>query len=231
MTEVTIMSVTRLSSGVCVAGITEDGEWVRPTRPEPSGWRQLKFEDCKDANDNWIVKKGNVVMMNLIKAIPTGEHSEDWLVGSGKPKLVRKIPEDDYYEFCKTHQELSLSPLLKPEANRSLILIHPQKVTSFTFQVETSSKGKRTYVPRCGFVFKGQYYLRKPISDAEWRGYGRKYLKASTGPKASDIYTENGIKDLWLSIGRNIVGSNVYLLVIGVHLFPVREFKMDFERI
>ena len=42
MTETTILAVTRLSSGVCVAGITKRGNWVRPTRPNhDDSWRQL----------------------------------------------------------------------------------------------------------------------------------------------------------------------------------------------
>jgi len=61
MVEITILALTRLSDGVCAAGITNDGKWVRPTRPNPSGWRQLEYSDCKDANGSWVVRKGNAV--------------------------------------------------------------------------------------------------------------------------------------------------------------------------
>jgi len=231
MTEIAVLAVTRLSSGVCVAGIAENGEWVRPTRPSQSGWRQLDYSDCRDSNGNWVVQKGCVVKMDLREAIPTGEHSEDWLVGDRKVQLVRELSEEGYLAFCQNHQESSLDPLMGIKASGSLILICPEKFTSFTFQVETSLEGKRNYVPRCGFVFNGQYYLRKPISDAEWRGYGRRYLQKTDNPKVGDIFAENQTKNCWLTIGRNIVNSNIYLIVVGIHLFPVRRFKMDFKRV
>lgn len=79
MTEITILAVSRISDGVCVAGITDDGQWIRPTRPNrDDSWRQLELDDCSDIKGNWIVRKGNRVKFDLIESIPKGAHSEDW---------------------------------------------------------------------------------------------------------------------------------------------------------
>ena len=231
VTELTILSVTRLSDGVCVAGINQEGEWIRPTRPKPSGWRQLEYADCKDSKGNWIVKKGNVVRMDLTEPIPEDAHSEDWQIGNRKARLVHELSDAEHLNFCKNHEEPSLLPLNQTGVTRSLILVRPERFTSFTFQIDTSWEGKRSYVPRCGFVVGGQQYLRKPISDAEWRRYGRKYLRDNQRPRLKDILDENQTEGIWLTVGRNMMGSTVFLMVVGIHMFPVKRFEMDFKRI
>jgi len=73
----------------------------------------------------------------------------------------------------------------------------------------------------------------RPISDAEWRGYGRSHRKRHGGNvrvDAEEIFEELDTEDCWLTLGRNKMGSNIYLMVIGAHLFPVRHFTMDFKR-
>lgn len=231
MTELTILSVTRLSSGVCVAGINQEGEWIRPTRSKPSGWRQLEYDDCKDSNGNWIVQKGNVVRMDLIGPIPKEDHSEDWQIGDRKARLVHELSDDEFLNLCNNHEEPSLEPINQFGATRSLILVRPEKITSFTFQIDTSWEGKRSYVPRCGFVVSGQQYLRKAISDAEWRRYGRKYLRNNQRPRLKDVLDENHTESICLTVGRYTMGTTVFLMVVGVHLFPVRRFRMDFGRV
>ncbi|HUT46165.1 MAG TPA: hypothetical protein VMX36_07745 [Sedimentisphaerales bacterium] len=232
MTEITILAVSRISDGVCVAGITNEGQWIRPTRPNSDdSWRQLELEDCRDLSGNWIIRKGNRVKFDLVESIPKGNHSEDWRIGSRRTRLVHELTEEEYFEFCQKHQERSLKSLEQITDMRSLILIRPERFTSFTFRIETSRKGKRSYVPRCGFVFNGRLHLSKPISDAEWRGYGRKYLHTKQGPTVKNIFDENKTENYWLTIGLNIVDSTVYLMVVDVHLFPIRHFDMDFKRL
>lgn len=232
MTEITILAVSRISDGVCVAGITDDGQWIRPTRPNrDDSWRQLDRDDCRDVNGNWIVRKGNRVRIDLVEPIPKGTHSEDWRIGSRRAQLVHELSEQEYFGFCQNYQELTLEPIEQTINTRSLILVRPERFTSFTFEVETSLKGKRSYVPRCGFVFNQRLHLRKPISDVEWREYGRKYLRNNQCPAVKDILHENQTDNYWLTIGQNIVGSTIYLMVVGIHFFPVRHFDMDFKRL
>ena len=234
MTEITVLAVTRLSSGVCVAGINEDGEWVRPTRPTAPDWRQLEYADCRDAEGDWVVRKGNVVLMDLIEPIPLGSHSEDWLVGKKKPKLAEELPESEYLGVCKELKEDSTAPIEGTDAKRSLMMVHPARITSFSFDMGTSDKGQLRYTPRCFFRLPdGRLYQRKPVSDAEWRGYGRIQRKEHGGDcrlPGHEVLGELGAEDCWLTLGRNEWGSTIYLMVIGIHLFPPRHFKMDFRR-
>lgn len=233
MVEITVLAVTRFSDGACAAGVTSDGKWIRPTRPNPRGWRQLEYSDCKESSGRWIIRKGNVVRINLVKPIPEGAHSEDWLVGNKKPELVRELSEQDYINLCKKSAEDSLESIKGSIANRSLIMVHPDFVKSFSFGFETDWEGDQKYIPRCSFQLGEIVHLNVGITDAEWRGYGRKYLKDGSGCqrfKSSDIFADTATKDCWFTLGANRVKSTDYLLVVGIHLFPVRHFEMDFER-
>ena len=233
MTEITVLAVTRLGSGVCVAGVDDEGKWVRPTRPSSSGWRQLEYSDCRDESGDWVIRKGNIVAMNLVKPIPLGAHTEDWLVGQGRPKLVKQLTDDEYREVCKDLQEGSTAPVEGPDAVRSLMVVPPNKVTSFSFNIDVNWEGQKRYTPRCTFRLGGRLHQGGAISDAEWRGYGRGQRKRLGGDGrvvAEDIFGELETRDCWLTLGRNEVRSSVYLMAIGVHLFPVRHFNMDFKR-
>lgn len=233
MTEITVLAVTRLSSGVCVAGTTMDGAWARPTRPNAQGWRQLEYGDCKDKSGEWVVRKGNVVAMDLVKPIPNGAHTEDWLVGDRRPKLVKQLGEEEYRAVCDELTEDSTGPIEAADADRSLLMVHPEKITSFSFDIEKNWEGQKKYAPRCGFRLGGRLYSRVATSDAEWRGYGRGHRKSRGGDcrvAAKDIFGDLDTQDCWLTLGRNDVGSTTYLMVIGIHLFPVRHFAMDFKR-
>ena len=73
-----MLAVTRLSDGVCVAGITRGGKWIRPIRPNSGDtWRQVEKADCKDKDGKWVVCKGCVVDMDIRDPIPRDIHVED----------------------------------------------------------------------------------------------------------------------------------------------------------
>jgi hypothetical protein len=233
VTEITILAVTRLSTGVCVAGITKDGQWVRPTRPNrEDSWRQLEFNDCKDANGQWIVTKGNIVKMDLVRPIPRGNHSEDWVIGNKKPELLGEFSELEFGKFCEAHSENSLKSLEGNKVDRSLAMIHPDKIGSFYFGPDERKTEK--YIPRCTFRLGSCRYSDIGITDAEWRGLGRiiniNAKSKSCEVSANDLFKALGTESCYLSIGRYEVKTTTYFLVIGVHLFPVRHFDMDFER-
>lgn len=232
MTEIIVLAVTRLSDGVCVAGITEDGKWIRPTRPTSPNWRQLEYADCCDADGAWIVQRGNVVRMDLVEPIPQGAHTEDRLVGKRPPRLARELLESEYRQVCEELKEDSTEAIEGRDAKRSLMMIHPEKITSFSFDIETKKIQKR-YTPRCSFRLGGRLHQRVPISDAEWRGYGRGLRKQHGGDcrvTGGEALGQLDAEDCWLTLGRNEVNSTIYLMVIGVHLFPPRRFPRDFKR-
>ena len=118
------------------------------------------------------------------------------------------------------------------QAERSLIHVHPDRVSSFYFGPDKWNQNK--YIPRCDFQIGERAYHDIAVTDAEWRGYGRLLIQQRGKHyfvPAQTIFQENNTKDCWLTLGRYQVDSTIYLLVIGVHLSPVRHFDMDFKRV
>ena len=167
---------------------------------------------CPDRN-------GNVVAMDLVEPIPLGAHTEDWLVGDKRPKLVKQLADDEYREACGALQENSTAPIEGRNAKRSLMMVHPEKITSFAFDIEENWEGQKRYTPRCTFRVSGRLHRDRPISDAEWRGYGRRHRKRHGGNvrvDAEEIFEELDTEDCWLTLGRNEMGETAGRLWGGI---------------
>lgn len=153
-------------------------------------------------------------------------------MGDNRPELVGTLEDEDYRDLCESLQEDSTSDLEGSNASRSLIMVHPDAVTSFSFRTEPDPRGPR-YVPRCSFRVRGRLYRGRPVFDAEWRGYGREVMQEEGGEcqvSGQRVFEANGTEDCWLTIGAYEYKGAPYLAVIGVHLFPVRHFEMDWNR-
>ena len=229
----TILAVSRISDGVCVAGVTDTGRWIRPTREHPDGWRQLEYSDCRNAKGKWVIRKGNRVAVSVKKRISRVEdgHTEDFLVGDRPPELLEVLEEDEYRGICTKAEGADTSVIEETRRRRSIMIVRPDSVHDFSFCVEITRSGARRYCPRCSFTIGRQPYRRVVISDAEWRACGRQrqffQSPCITWPQ---ICRHLAVEDCRLTLGGNLVGDKPYLLISGVHLFPVRRFPLDFER-
>ena len=171
--------------------------------------------------------------MDLTKAIPKGDHSEDWLIGNARPVGLGSMSSAEYEEVCSAVTEPSLAPIGGTDPGRSLVMVHPDSVSRFDFSVETSWEGQKRYQPRCNFTAGGRQHRSIAISDAEWRTYGRQIMSKHGQPctqTGAAVFQELGAKDCWLTVGRNQVSGKAYCLVVGIHLFPPVRFGMDFKR-
>ena len=184
--EIALLAVTRLGDGVCVAGITREGKWIRPTRPVggDEGWRCIEKDDCCDEKGEWVLKKGNVVDMDLTEPIPLGYRTEDWRLGDRPPRLVRELPEERYRMVCERFAERNPRRLFVKKEPRSLMLIVPQQIETFTFETEEKEGGVLKYRPRVSFTAADHLYRGVAVTDAEWRGYGREVMKELGDPCA-----------------------------------------------
>jgi len=233
--EIALRSVTRLSDGVCIAGVTRAGRWVRPTRRVKGDetWRQIEKSDGYDEEGNWVLRKGNVVDLELREAIPTGYRTEDWLLGDRPPRLVRELLEDRYRLVCRRFAEKNPRRLFVKAKPRSLMLVAPESVEGFGFGVEKAEDGSWRYRPRVSFRAARQLYRGVAVTDAEWRGYGRALMTKRGTPytvDAEELFRELGVRECWIALGRYDVEGRPYFLAIGIHMFPVQRFPMDFER-
>ena len=113
------------------------------------------------------------------------------------------------------------------------MMIEPDEVVSFDFAVERGEGSTLKYRPRLTFRCGDRCFRDVAVTDAEWRGYGREVMKKRGDPcrvDPKDIFRELGAEKCWLSIGKYEMDTRTFLLVIGIHLFPVQRFTMDFRR-
>jgi hypothetical protein len=171
--ELLVISVTRLSTGACVACVDERDRWVRPTREQPNGWRQLDIADLRNAKGDVVVKVGNLVRWPLGSNIPRDCHSEDVLMGRGLPQLVRTLPEQELESRCDDLCEADYQGFLR-DARRSLTIIRPTSVEWVSFE----AKGKGGITARVG-ITHGQAKEDLAITDLAWRARGRELLQAN----------------------------------------------------
>lgn len=204
--ELLVMSVTRLSDGVCVACLDERNRWVRPTREKFTGWRQLNVRDLCDAEQRVVVQVGNVVRWTLHKPMPRDVHTEDVAVGNAWPVLKRWLVRAEPLRRCRAVRESDLRAFLG--GPRSLTVMRPDRITRVSF----SNQGKAAVAARIEFRL-GTLTDDYSVMDLRWRALGRGLLAQSGQPNlcltARQLWARTGIRFCYLAVGRSQGADNV----------------------
>ncbi len=229
---ITILAVSKLGNELCVAGVDENDNWIRPTSLS-GGWRQFYKVDIYDKNNRPIIALSNVVAIRLIRHIPQigTPHIEDWEYDflSCKPVFKKNLNDSQRVHLFQKSSEQSLDSLIENH-ERSLCLIEPTSIVSANF-ANISYRGK--YQPILDFTFKDKLYSYK-VTDINWRAFGR-YLSTKghkrvlNGKKLQDILQYSS---LFLAIGLTRLYKGEYWpMVVGVHTVPQFPLKIDYENI
>lgn len=128
--KLTILAVTRMQEKrICIAGINEDGKWVRPVKAHPNHFEET---DIFGKDKSIIYKNFNIVEIDFIRKLENPPHSEDYIIDESKePKLIGNLPTQKREEFLISHTENDffanhegelIRKILK-DSNRSLILV------------------------------------------------------------------------------------------------------------
>ncbi len=224
-----VMAVTRLSDGVCAACLADDNTWIRPTRENVKGWRQLEIRDLYDAQGRVAVKVGNMVRWRINKPIPRDVHSEDYLVGKAPPILLRTLSARELRERTRDAVVQDLAGFLRSET-LSLSAVRPASVVSVGF--EQSGKGGVT--AKIEFRHSGGSYGPYKVTDLAWRAFGRRLLRAAgTGQlllSPHEFQVDTGMRLEYLVIGRAREFQGKYWpLIISVLTEPANEEPIDYS--
>jgi hypothetical protein len=235
-TEVLILAMTKMLSGICTAGFVNEPDpvtglrWVRPVRD----FGTLVPGDMTDAND-CLMQCGDVVELHLLSSRPDPPHTEDWLTDfvHHRPRRVRRLEGEKRERLFAKYLDSCPEDVLEHHT-RSLCLVQPEKVWA-QFSLDTYS-GK--YQARMGFVLTGpvdhpQAKSQRGISvtDIKWRALGRTWL----GPKGGLLTLDHktlcqrlNVTKIYLALGlsRNWKGEH-WLLVVGIHTVPDYEATLD----
>lgn len=227
--QVLILAMTRMLSGICVAGFTRETDpttglrWVRPVRE----FGTVLPGDMTDA-DGRLVRCGDVVELNLLAPRPDPPHVEDWTVDfvHHRPRRLRRLVGEKRTRFFARYLDRAPEDVLLHQA-RSLCLVRPEQVWA-RFSLDTYS-GK--YEARMGFVLAGDANHPRAtsgrgvsVTDLEWRALGRTWLGERGGCLALDhdeLLGRLGADVIYLAVGlsRNWQGE-YWPLVVGVHVAP-----------
>lgn len=237
--EVLLLAVTRMLSGVCLAGMTAERDrvtglrWVRPVRE----YGHILLGDITAA-DGRVLRPFDVVALNLLRPQPHPPHAEDWLADLARPRpsVVRQMPSERRVSFLPAHCDGDPCAVLDRQ-ERSLCLFRPDSVKgcfkldaySGAFEARLSfGLQDRRYG---GSVARGGY----PVTDLRWRALGRAWLPAGGGWvdfDRGDLEARFGIREVYLAVGlsRSFEGT-FWPMVIGVHTLPDYEATVDCDNL
>src|SRR5262245_47807563 len=217
----TLLAVTRMLSGFCLAGIDARGDWARPTK----GFGALQLGDIS-YRDRALMQPFDRVRIDVRRRAPDPPHVEDRLCEWVRPRPERagRLSAAERAAFLAEQAEASAVPVFAGQ--RSLILVRGEALTA-TFRRDAYS-GKfeaRLHVP----AFDPERPL--PVTDLRWRALGRRLLPAGGGAITLDdraLREQLGAGEIYLALGlgRHFAGRN-WPLLVGVHPVPDYDIVVD----
>jgi hypothetical protein len=200
-----ILAVTKTYNQFCIAGMTEEGRWVRPQPNTGLFWDNLEYSDGSfiKVGDVWEIKDEEFSS----KLDPTSPGHTENIRLLGSATRVNILDNDRLLEFIRNHSEDTLSLTNTLNANgRSLCLI---KIESFNM-VNNS---------RLTFTLNGNRYCNNtksegyPVTCLKWRSIFSQNLQYSSS-----------VGELYICIGLarkeppKIMKE--YPMVIGIYTSP-----------
>ena len=227
MTDLVLLAVTRMLSGVCIGGIPPGGgRWVRPVKP--FGCPQL--DDIRFASGA-LMRPFDIVSLNLLKPQPDSPHVEDVLCD-----FIRPRPEWRG-RLTESESETFLEGCVDPRpadiwcgGDRSLTLFEPHALTA-AFAFDSYSEKFECRIAWPGY--DGPQGV--PVTDLKWRALGWEWVTRGPQNQQYDLPVLRrclGVERVFLAIGLSrIFQGQVWPIVIGVHTLPDYEAGVDERRL
>ncbi len=227
--EVLVLAMTKMLSGICMAGFTHEPDpvtglrWVRPVRE----FGVLLPGDMTDA-DGRLARCGDVVELRLLAPRPDPPHVEDWITDfvRHRPRVLRRLEGEKRDRFFAKYLDPAPEDVLIHHT-RSLCLVQPEQVWA-SFALDSYS-GK--YEARMGFLLPGDLDQHRAasrrgisVTDLEWQALGRDWLGERGGRLTLDqdaLFERLNAAAIYLTVGLGRKWRGEYWpLVVGVHLVP-----------
>lgn len=183
--KVAILTKSSKFKGFCVAGIDLDtGEWVRFVSDDIQTHGALSRYDIT-YEDGSICKPLDVVLVDVLEAVPLEHQSENYLIDPSKYwQRIGTCELSDVFEVHSPEVQPYLYGNLSPFVNGteieqigySLTLI---KVSSFTINQTTNMDGKPK--TKASFIYNGKWYSNMAVTDPS-------YYSVPNGTKFANAY-------------------------------------------
>ncbi len=182
---VTILAVTNTYAGYCIAGLTEDGKWIRPMPSVETGRRFWNSGELTLPGKGAPVAVGDVweISGNPPKMFQYPNHVEDFRTQSRR--YVRTLRNRQLLNFLENHVEGEEAFLDTVHANgRSLCLIRVNGINGFTETWNGKVKAKMDLkgdFQICNPKTNNGYY---PVTCCKWS----RLLKDGYDSRPVDLY-------------------------------------------
>lgn len=218
-----LLAVTKAFDKFCIAGMTEDGKWIRPI---PNNSKTRFWEQNQISLTNYgVLRPGDIIEISGYnpKNFQYPNHTEDFVV-KGNMNFLGRLSNNEFLNFLKDKVEpISSFEDTVNAKNRSLCLINVEKVNlHITNYNGTDFKPKAT-------PFKSQYNVENPRTQ---RGnYIVKDCKWSTLILNQDPNIDIAFSEIYFVIGLATPTNydNVeYPQLIGLHTFPEVHYPLTY---
>lgn len=233
-----ILAVTRKNNGICIAGINDKLEWIRPIKN-----RILNVNDIK-LNKKYL-SISNSYEFSFSKHVPSAPQTENYLIDETKPIIhVKTLAEDDRRALFQSLQENSLitsnspsniSTILKSD-KRSLIFLGPVTIDSVYMRFENSyMKSPRVTCTINSLPIKNQKGNSDlSCTDLKFRAFAKDLLKKKklnsltlTGTQLQELL---GFKQVFVAIGLTGEFRDEYWpMIIGIHTIPDYKQEINYD--
>jgi hypothetical protein len=219
--EILCLANSRKLHGRCVAGLTREGEWIRPVSADDDGTLYARHY-LLDTGDEAAVL--DLVRVHVDQHVPEPHQPENWRVANVQWQRLRQMTGDDARHFLHRHTEpgpellgnrldrVSWEYLTAAPASASLALVEPRELRWY---IRTSYSGNRQ--ARALFNLAGQYYDLS-ITDPTWEArlgglaYGVHPLEAGGLTGQEEIF-------LTISLSEPLIGY-CFKLIASVVVIP-----------
>ncbi len=232
-----VMAVTRMLSGVCMAGYTTQPHprsglcWVRPVKAHDT----LQLGDITDARRR-VLQCFDVVELDLIRPRPQPPHCEDWIgeFVRRRPRVVRRLDGPKRDAFLAGHVDTAPEEVLVHHT-RSLCLVRPNALRArFALDAPAGKLESRLAFTLPSLSLPDTSGRGLPVTDIRWRALGRRLL----GDGDERVLEEDalldaiGAREVYLALGlsRSFDGR-IWPLVIGVHAVPDDDVTIDYTHL
>jgi hypothetical protein len=227
MTDLVLLAVTRMLSGVCIGGVPPGGgPWVRPVK----SFGCLQLGDIRYA-DGTLMQPFDIVSLNLLSPHPDPPHIEDVLCDFVRPRPERQGRLDGAQRALLLEQCLDPRPAETwCQGSRSLTLFEPDALTA-AFSYDSYSEKFEGRIAWPGYDRPGG----APVTDLKWRALGREWTARGAHHQQYDLPALRrrlGFERLFLAVGLSrTYQSQFWPIIVGVHLLPDYEATVDERRL
>lgn len=219
--EIVCLANSRKLNGRCVAGLTTNGEWIRPVSDDADGtlYRQHYFLDS--GNEAALL---DLVRVPVREHVPEDHQPENWLVAPGQWQHLGVIAPDAARRFLREQADagpdllgnrsdrVSVGARTQAPGAPSLALVEPAELSWF---ITTSMRGNR----QARALFKlGDATYNLSITDPEWESRLRPLAQGTHNVQEGGLA---GDESLFLTVSLSEpFNGDCFKLVAGIVALP-----------